>query len=51
MVEIKISQKQAQKFAKEILADIEKYVNEHQEEYRQFMQKEGIKNNENPKTA
>lgn len=44
--EFYISKLQAQEFAKAIFADIEDYVNEHLEEYQQFLIDEGLTENE-----
>lgn len=45
--EFYISKSQAKEFAKAIFADIEDYVNEHLEEYQQFLIDEGLNDTTN----
>lgn len=40
MEEIRLSKKQAEEFAWSIFAEIEAYVNEHAEEYQEFLRNE-----------
>jgi len=47
-----ISKKQAEEFAKAIFADIENYVNEHLEEFEEFLKEERLaKENDSNKKA
>ena len=50
MEKVKISQKQAQAFARAIFADIDAYVEAHREEYEEFLRlEEETKNGEDDK--
>ena len=49
MEEIKMSQKQAYTFAASIFADIEKYVEEHRDEFEEFLKQETTEKIENKK--
>lgn len=42
--EYKIGKKQAEEFAKAIFADIDDFINEHFEEYEEFLKAEETKN-------
>lgn len=44
MEEIKLNKKQAYRFALSIFADIEQYVENHQEEFEEFLKMEKTKN-------
>lgn len=42
MEEIKLNSKQAYTFASSIFADIQKYVEEHEKEFREFLKGENV---------
>lgn len=44
MEEIKLNKKQAYRFARSIFADIEQYVENHQEEFKEFLKMEELRN-------
>ncbi len=44
MEEIKLNSKQAYTFASSIFADIQKYVEEHEKEFREFLKGENASN-------
>lgn len=46
MKAVNISQKQANEFAKAILADINAYIESHREEYEAFLKEEGFSERE-----